>query len=123
MIKTCFASLAVIAASATPTYAISNADLIAEMAGKCWTLPENIDYQKAAAIFEVSYNQDGELADIITVEYQPVRKAGEIFALSAQQALYDCANKTDFKSRTIRVVMRYTAPRPDGALIMKKSLR
>lgn len=122
MIKICFVTILAITASTMPSYAISNADLIAEMAGKCWILPEKTDYQKASAIFEVSYNADGDLTDIITVEYQPVRKAGEVFALSAQQALNDCANKTDFKSRTIRVVMRYTAPRPDGALIMKKSL-
>lgn len=123
MIKTCFATILVFALSTSSLYAASNAEIIAEMAKKCWKLPEKTDYPKASAIFEVSYDADGELIEIITVEYQPVREAGKVFALSARQALLDCADKTQIKSRTIRVVMSYTAPRPNDSLNMKKSMR
>lgn len=101
----------------------NDAQLVADMASKCWKLPEGMDYQRASATFEVTYNAEGELVRIVTVEYQPVRRAGREFAISAQQALNECADKTQVKSRTIRVVMRYTAPASDGPLIMKKPLR
>ncbi|EXL02808.1 hypothetical protein Brsp03_02840 [Brucella sp. NBRC 12951] len=103
--------------------AANDAQLVADMASECWKLPENIDYQRASATFEVTYNAEGELVRIVTVEYQPVRRAGREFAISAQQALNECANRTPVKSRTIRVVMRYTAPASDGPLIMKRPLR
>ena len=123
MNKSCFAVLLACSLFPSSLHAAPIGEVIAEMAGKCWKLPEKIDYQKASAIFEVTYNADGELLEIITVEYRPVREAGKVFALSAQQALLDCANKTDVKSRTIRVVMNYTAPRSNEPLIMKRSLR
>ncbi|MEJ5021455.1 hypothetical protein WH297_17220 [Ochrobactrum vermis] len=103
--------------------AANDAQLVADMASKCWKLPEDMDYQRASATFEVTYNAEGELVRIVTVEYQPVRRAGREFAISAQQALNECADKTPVKSRTIRVVMRYTASASDGPLIMKKPLR
>lgn len=120
MIKTCLALILAFSLFPSSLHAAPVAEVIAEMAGKCWKLPEKTDYQKARAVFEVTYDSNGELTEIITVEYQPVREAGKIFALSAQQALFDCANKTEIKSRTIRVVMNYTAPRSGGDLNMKK---
>ncbi len=120
MYKTCIAIFLAASLLPSPLQAAPIADVIADMASKCWILPEKMDYQKARAVFEVSYNATGDLTDIIAVEYQPVREAGKIFALSAQKALLDCANKSDVKSRTIRVVMSYTAPRSGDTLIMKK---
>lgn len=107
----------------TPAFAASDADRVAEMAMQCWSAPEGMNFQRASAIFEVSYNEAGEIRQIVTVEYQPVRKAGEQFAISAQDALIECANKTNIKSRTIRVVMRYVEPQATGPLIMKRSVR
>ncbi|MBA8821430.1 hypothetical protein BRY73_16075 [Ochrobactrum sp. P6BS-III] len=101
----------------------NDAQLVADMAAKCWTLPEGTDYQRASATFEVTYNAEGQLTQIVTVEYQPVRRAGEQFAVSAQEALKQCAGETTIKSKTVRVVMRYVAPQPNGPLIMKKPLR
>lgn len=120
MNKTCFAILTALSLFPSAVHAAPIAEVIADMAGKCWILPEKIDYQKARAVFEVTYNADGDLTEVVAVEYQPVREAGKIFALSAQQALLDCANKAAVKSRTIRVVMSYTAPRAGDTLIMKK---
>lgn len=104
-------------------FAATDAEIVTEMATKCWKLPENTDFQRASATFEVSYDAQGELLRIVTVDYQPVRRAGEQFAISAQQALQECANQTSVKSRTVRVVMRFTAPPSDGPLILKKPLR
>ncbi|WP_235914811.1 hypothetical protein [Brucella tritici] len=84
--------------------AANDAQLVADMAAKCWTLPEETDYQRASATFEVTYNAEGELVRIVTVEYQPVRRAGREFAISAQQALNECATNTPVRSRTVRVV-------------------
>lgn len=120
MKKTCLAILAALSLFPSALHAAPIAEVIADMATKCWILPEKMDYQKARAVFEVTYNTDGDLTEVVAVEYQPVREAGKIFALSAQQALLDCANKSGVKSRTIRVVMNYTAPRSDDTLIMKK---
>lgn len=120
MKKTCFAIILTLSLFPVAGHAAPVGEVIADMAGKCWKLPEKTDYQKARAVFEVTYDAGGELTEIITVEYQPVREAGKIFALSAQQALFDCANKTDVKSRTIRVVMDYTAPRTGSDLNMKR---
>ena len=107
-----------------PTFAIaSDAETVIGMATKCWQIPEDTDYSRASATFEVSYNGEGELTQIVTVEYQPVRKAGETFAVSAQDAIVTCASKTPVRSRTVRVVMRYTEQRSDGPLIMKRPLR
>lgn len=107
-----------------PTFAIaSDADTVIGMATKCWNIPEDTDYSRASATFEVSYNSEGELTQILTVEFQPVRKAGEIFAISAQDAIVTCASKTSVRSRSVRVVMRYTEQKSDGPLIMKRPLR
>ncbi len=120
MNKTCLAIIAALSLFPSTLHAAPIAEVIADMAAKCWVLPEKMDYQKARAVFEVTYNAEGDLTEVIAVEYQPVREAGKIFALSAQQALLDCARKSDVKSRTIRVVMSYTAPRSGDTLIMKK---
>lgn len=104
----------------TSTLAATDSEIVTEMAMQCWTVPEGANYTKASATFEVTYNADGELQQIATVEYQPVRQAGKQFAISAQNALLECANKTHIKSRTIRVVIKYTAPPSNGILIMKK---
>lgn len=108
-----------------PTVAVAatDAETVTEMATKCWQLPEDTDYSRASATFEISYNKDGELTRIVTVEFQPVRKAGEVFAVSAQDAIVKCASATSVRSRTIRVVMRYVEAKSDGPLIMKKPLR
>ncbi len=109
---------------ASAAQAASDGERIAEMANQCWVLPENTDYRKASAIFEVQYDATGELVDIVAIEYQPVRNAGKLFALSAQQALQTCAAKTTIKSRTVRVVMKYVAPADtDSPLKMKRSIR
>ncbi|MFC7067361.1 hypothetical protein [Brucella rhizosphaerae] len=117
--------LGIAAFTLNPAVAIAatDAEIVTEMATKCWALPEGVDYQRASATFEVTYNADGELQRIVTVDYQPVRRAGEEFAVSAQQALTECANKTSVKSRTVRVVMRFTASQSNGPLIMKRPLR
>ncbi|MCK4205332.1 hypothetical protein J3U99_11200 [Brucella pituitosa] len=115
--------IAALALNPAVALAATDAEIVTEMATKCWTLPEGVDYQRASATFEVTYNSDGELSRVVTVDYQPVRKAGEVFAISAQQALMECANKTSVKSRTIRVVMRFIAPQSNGPLIMKRPLR
>jgi len=120
MNKICIAIILAVGLSPSSLHAAPISEVIADMAKKCWVLPEKMDYQKARAVFEVSYDAEGKLTEILTVEYQPVREAGKIFALSAQKALFDCADKSDVKSRTIRVVMGYTAPRPSDTLIMKK---
>ena len=118
-------SLGIAALALNPAVALAatDAELVTEMATKCWILPEGVDYQRASATFEVTYNSDGELSRVVTVDYQPVRKAGEVFAISAQQALMECASKTSVKSRTIRVVMRFIAPQSNGPLLMKRPLR
>jgi len=103
--------------------AASDADIVTEMAAKCWQLPEDTNYSRASATFEVTYDGDGELTRIITVEYQPVRRAGQEFAVSAQDAILKCASKTSVRSRTVRVVMRYIEQKTDGPLIMKRPLR
>lgn len=115
--------IAALALNPTVAFAATDAEIVTEMATKCWTLPEGVDYQRASATFEVTYNSNGELLRVVTVDYQPVRKAGEEFAVSAQQALMECASKTSVKSRTVRVVMRFTAPQSKGPLIMKTPLR
>ncbi|WP_094540537.1 hypothetical protein [Brucella grignonensis] len=115
--------IAALALNPAVTLAATDAEIVTEMATKCWKLPQGIDYQRASATFEVTYNSDGELLRVVTVDYQPVRKAGEEFAISAQQALMECASKTAVKSRTIRVVMRFTATQSNGPLIMKRPLR
>lgn len=115
--------IAALALNPAVALAATDAEIVTEMATKCWTLPEGVDYQRASATFEVTYNSDGELSRVVTVDYQPVRKAGEVFAISAQQALMECAKKTSVKSRTIRVVMRFIAPQSNGPLIMKRPLR
>ncbi|MDR6431008.1 hypothetical protein J2782_000713 [Brucella pseudogrignonensis] len=107
-----------------PTFAMaSDAETVIGLATKCWKIPEDTDYSRASATFEVSYDGEGELTQILTVEFQPVRKAGEIFAVSAQDAIVTCASKTSVRSRTVRVVMRYTEQKSDGPLIMKRPLR
>ena len=115
--------IAALALNPAVALAATDAEIVTEMATKCWILPEGVDYQRASATFEVTYNSDGELSRVVTVDYQPVRKAGEVFAISAQQALMECASKTAVKSRTIRVVMRFTAAQSNGPLIMKRPLR
>lgn len=115
--------IAALALNPAVAFAATDAEIVAEMASKCWALPEGVDYQRASATFEVTYNADGELSRVVTVDYQPVRKAGEEFAITAQQALKECASKTSVRSKTVRVVMRFTAPQSNGPLIMKKPLR
>ena len=115
--------IAALALNPAVALAATDAEIVTEMATKCWTLPEGVDYQRASATFEVTYNSEGELSRVVTVDYQPVRKAGEVFAISAQQALMECASKTSVKSRTIRVVMRFIAPQSNGPLLMKRPLR
>jgi len=107
----------------TIAHAATDSEIVAELASTCWRLPEDTNYNRASATFEVSYNAEGELTQIVTVEYQPVRKAGELFAISAQDAIVNCASKTSVLSRTIRVVMRYAEQKTDGPLIMKRPLR
>ncbi|WP_094507125.1 hypothetical protein [Brucella thiophenivorans] len=109
----------------TPTIARSatDAEIVTEMATKCWQLPEGTNYSRASATFEVTYDGQGELTRIITVEFQPVRKAGEDFAVSAQDAILKCASNTSVRSRTVRIVMRYVEPKSEGPLIMKRPLR
>jgi hypothetical protein len=110
------AFIANIAAAAT------DAEIVTETAKKCWEIPMDINYSRASATFEVNYNAEGELTRIVTVEYQPVRRAGEEFAISAQNAILQCANNTPVRSKTVRVVMRYTAPNTNGPLIMKRPM-
>lgn len=123
MNKTGLLGILALILSATHSVAATDAEIVTEMASKCWQLPDGGDYQRASATFEVTYNSEGELVQIVAVEYQPVRRAGEQFAISAQQALIECASKTEVRSRTLRIIMRFTAPQPDGPLIMKRSLR
>lgn len=108
-----------------PTFAsaATDSEIVAEMAAQCWQLPENTNYSRASATFEVTYDRDGELTRILTVEFQPVRRAGQEFAVSAQDAILKCASKTSVRSRTVRVIMRYVEQKTDGPLIMKRSLR
>lgn len=103
--------------------AATDAEIITQAATKCWKVPADASYTRASATFEVTYDGNGEITDIVTVEYQPVRKAGEEFAVSAQNAILECANKTTVRSRTVRIVMRYAQAKSDGPLIMKRKLR
>jgi len=103
--------------------AATDAEIVTQAALKCWKVPEGASYTRASATFEVTYNGNGEITDLVTVEYQPVRKAGEEFAVSAQNAILECADKSTVRSRTVRIVMRYTEPKSDGPLIMKRKLR
>ncbi|GAA5629169.1 hypothetical protein Brsp05_04468 [Brucella sp. NBRC 12953] len=107
----------------TPAPAATDGEVVTELASKCLTLPQDPTYRRASATFEVSYDASGKLVRIITVEFQPVRKAGEAFAVAAQDAIVQCAAQTRVQSRTIRVVLRYTEQSADGPLIMKKPLR
>ncbi|MFK4824372.1 hypothetical protein ACI0FM_06165 [Paenochrobactrum sp. BZR 588] len=100
--------------------AATDSEVVAEMASQCWTLPDTIDYQTATAVFEVKYDRDGKLVDIATIEYRPVRKAGQLFAISALEAIQECANETRVRSRTIRVVMSYSAAKSNDPLNMKR---
>ncbi|MBC2885452.1 hypothetical protein H7Q97_08535 [Ochrobactrum sp. CM-21-5] len=122
MFRFCVVSVILVLSGIFPA-AANNAQLITDLAAKCWKLPESIDYQRASATFEVTYDAEGKLVRIVTIEYQPVRKAGQQFAINAQQAIIECASNTPVRSRTVRVVMRYVAPQSDGPLIMKKPLR
>jgi hypothetical protein len=108
-----------------PTLALAatDAEVVTELASKCLTIPQDPTYRRASATFEVSYDASGKLVRIITVEFQPVRKAGEAFAVAAQDAIVQCAAQTRVQSRTIRVVLRYAEQSPDGPLIMKKPMR
>lgn len=101
-------------------YAATDSEVVAEMAGQCWKLPDHIDYQTAIAVFEVKYDHQGKLIEIATVEYRPVRKAGQVFAISAMKAIQECAHETRVRSRTIRVVMSYNAAKSDDPLNMKR---
>ncbi|MGU3574499.1 hypothetical protein ACLBWZ_03140 [Brucellaceae bacterium C25G] len=101
-------------------YAATDSEVVAEMAQQCWQLPENIDYQSATAIFEVKYDGEGKLTDIATIEYRPVRRAGQLFAISALEAIQECANETRVRSRTLRVVMSFVASQSDDPLNMKR---
>ncbi|MBV2142750.1 hypothetical protein KUG47_04455 [Falsochrobactrum sp. TDYN1] len=123
MNKTCLLGILALTLSVTQSVAATDAEVVTEMATKCWKLPEGTDYQRASATFEVTYNAEGELVRIETVEYQPVRRAGKQFAISAQQALMECADRTPVRSRTIRIIMRFVAPQSDGPLIMREPLR
>ncbi|MCM0753180.1 hypothetical protein DEA98_25275 [Brucella pseudogrignonensis] len=82
-------------------------------------LAPDTSYNRASATFEVSYDASGKLTSIITVEFQPVRQAGEAFAIAAQDAILQCASQTRVQSRTIRVVLRYFEQNSNGPLIMK----
>lgn len=106
--------------SVQPAQAATDSEVVAEMAGKCWKLPETIDYQTATAVFEVKYDEAGKLIDIATVEYRPVRRAGQLFAISALEAIQKCASETRVRSRTIRVVMNYIAAKSNDPLNMKR---
>ena len=103
--------------------AATDSEIVTEMAEQCWQLPEDANYSRASATFEVTYDGNGQLTRILTVEFQPVRKAGREFAVSAQDAILKCASKTSVHSRTVRVIMRYVEQKTDGPLIMKRSLR
>lgn len=100
--------------------AATDSEIVAEMAAQCWKLPDDIDYQTATAVFEVKYDATGKLTDIATVEYRPVRKAGQLFAISALEAIQKCANETSVRSRTLRVVMKYSAAKSNDPLNMKQ---
>lgn len=106
--------------SGSAAYAATDSEIVAEMASQCWKLPERIDYQTAVAVFEVKYDRDGKLTDIATVEYRPVRMAGQLFAISAMEAIQECANETRVRSRTVRVVMNYSAAKSNDPLNMKR---
>lgn len=107
----------------SPANSAPDSEIVTEMAKQCWKMPEGASYERASASFELTYNSQGELERIAAIDYQPVRKAGEEFALSAQEALLECATKTPVRNRTIRVIMRYSAPLSDGGLLRKRSLR
>ena len=106
-----------------PANAAPDSDIVTEMAKQCWKMPEGTSYERASASFELTYNSQGELDRIASIDYQPARKAGEEFALSVQEALLECATKTPVRNRTIRVIMRYTAPPGDEQRLLKRSLR
>ncbi|WP_247645014.1 hypothetical protein [Brucella pituitosa] len=107
----------------TSAPAATDAEVVTELAGKCLVLPQDGSYNRASATFEVSYDASGKLVRIITVEFQPVRQAGETFAIAAQNAILQCASQTHVRSRTIRVILRYFEQSSNGPLIMKKPLR
>ncbi len=106
-----------------PALAATDSEVVTDLASKCLSLPPDTSYNRASATFEVSYDASGKLTRIITVEFQPVRQAGEAFAIAAQDAILQCASQTRVQSRTIRVVLRYFEQNSNGPLIMKKPLR
>ncbi|MCL7998066.1 hypothetical protein M8994_07405 [Brucella sp. 21LCYQ03] len=51
----------------TTIYAATDAEVVTEMATKCWEIPENKDIKSASATFELTYNAEGELSRIVAI--------------------------------------------------------
>lgn len=92
-----------------PAYAAPDADIVRDLALKCWKKPADMTISQASATFEVVYDGNGNLTRMTAIEYRPARKAGQEFALSIQQAIVDCASQAPIRARTLRVIIEYRA--------------